>query len=218
MSKLGNRAHNPPTTSVGFGEDRILLILLATVARIRVTRICISTQTTILPYKSFYQIDHPLRTASTPSTETNFLFYFLFQVDLAKQYKQVNGNNRKQFVRDLVHNRRCERKQCVICRCAKVDCTKVGVVYGVQCPECKAPCIDETGGTLNVRIKEHLARKWVRSLSSPPSKRRIEMHDGNDFCVKCSFFPYALTFELYVSATKVFKAFCIATEKKRNQG
>ncbi|EYC06837.1 hypothetical protein Y032_0073g732 [Ancylostoma ceylanicum] len=123
-----------------------------------------------------------------------------------------NDNIKKQLVRNRLYDRECKTDHCIICPYGKVgDCTKVGVVYQIQCLECNALYIGETGRALSIRIKEHLASKRRRSLTSPLGKHRIEAHDGNDFCVKCNI----LTYEAEVSARKVLEAFWIATKNPR---
>ncbi|EYC37596.1 hypothetical protein Y032_0777g2278 [Ancylostoma ceylanicum] len=50
-----------------------------------------------------------------------------------------NDNIRTQLVRNRLYDRECKTEYCVICLYGKVDdCTKVGVVYQIQCLDCNA--------------------------------------------------------------------------------
>ena len=85
------------------------------------------------------------------------------------------------------------------------DCAKMGVVYQIECLNCRALYIGETGRTLSVRVKEHLASKRRRSLISALGRHRHEAHGGDDFDVKCTI----LTYEKDISARKALEAFWI---------
>ena len=87
------------------------------------------------------------------------------------------------------------------------DCAKSGIVYQIECLNCHALYIGETGRPLGVRINEHMASKRRRSLVSPLGKHRNEDHSGDDFDVKCTI----LAFETDVSARKTLEAAWILT-------
>ena len=84
----------------------------------------------------------------------------------------------------------------------------MGVVYQLECLECKAKYIGETGRVLSVRLKEHLAGKRRKSLVTPLGKHRSDAHDGNDFAVKCKI----LAFETDITARKILEAFWISAK------
>ena len=79
---------------------------------------------------------------------------------------------------------------------------KSGVVYQIECLDCHATYIGETGRLLNVRLKEHLAGKRRQSLVTPLGKHRREVHGGNDFDVMCII----LAIENEISARKALEA------------
>ncbi|EYC11702.1 hypothetical protein Y032_0050g2055 [Ancylostoma ceylanicum] len=117
-----------------------------------------------------------------------------------------NANIKKQLVRNRLYDRQCISEQCIVCPHGKEgDCAKVGVIYQLECLDCNALYIGETGRALNVRIKEHLASKRRGSLTTPLGRHRINAHCGNDFNVKCTI----LTCEAEISARKALEAFWI---------
>ena len=74
--------------------------------------------------------------------------------------------------------------------------------------KCSALYVGETGRTLSVRMKEHLASKRRKSLVSPLGKHRVEAHGGDDFDVKCTI----LTYEREIAARKALEAFWISAK------
>ena len=68
--------------------------------------------------------------------------------------------------------------------------------------------IGETGRTLGIRLKEHLTGKTKGNLMTPLGKHRAEVHNGNDFDVKCVI----LAHELEISARKALEAAFIRTK------
>ncbi|EYB87797.1 hypothetical protein Y032_0257g408 [Ancylostoma ceylanicum] len=123
-----------------------------------------------------------------------------------------NDNIKKQLVRNRLYDRECTTEHCVICPYGKVgDCSKLGVVYQIECLECHALYVGETGRVLSVRIKEHLASKRRGSLTSPLGRHKNEVHGGNDFGIKCNI----LTYETEVSARKALEAFWIAARNPK---
>ena len=120
-----------------------------------------------------------------------------------------NSNIKKQLVRNRLYDKECITDQCTICPYGKVgDCAKMGVVYQIECLTCSALYVGETSRTLSIRIKEHLASKRRKSLTSPLGKHRVEAHGGNDFEVKCTI----LTYESEISARKALEAFWISAK------
>ena len=117
-------------------------------------------------------------------------------------------NIRKQLVRNRLYDRACISRNCVICPYGRLgDCAKSGIVYQIECLNCHALYIGETGRPLGVRINEHMASKRRRSLVSPLGKHRNEDHSGDDFDVKCTI----LAFETDISARKTLEAAWILT-------
>ena len=118
-----------------------------------------------------------------------------------------SDNIKKRLVRNRLYDRFCISKECIICPYGKVgDCGKVGVIYQLECFECGATYIGETGRALGVRIKEHLANKRRISLNSPLGKHRHEVHGDKDYEVKCLI----LACETDTSARKTLEAFWIS--------
>ena len=70
-----------------------------------------------------------------------------------------------------------------------------------------ATYIGETGRTLAVRVKEHLASKRRGSLTAPLGRHKHETHGGDDYDVKCMILAY----EKETSARKVLEAFWITS-------
>ena len=102
-----------------------------------------------------------------------------------------SGNLKQQLVRNRLYDKSCNTRDCVVCPYGKIgDCGKSGVVYQIECLDCHAIYIGETGRPLFVRLKEHLASKRRRSLISPLGKHRSEDHSGNDFDIKCTILTY----------------------------
>ncbi|EYB97674.1 hypothetical protein Y032_0138g2050 [Ancylostoma ceylanicum] len=120
-----------------------------------------------------------------------------------------NDNIKKQLVRNRLYDRQCVSEHCIVCPHGKEgDCAKVGVIYQIECLDCHALYIGETGRALNVRVKEHLASKRRSSLISPLGRHRNVAHCGNDFDVKCTI----LTCEAEISARKALEAFWITVK------
>ena len=117
-------------------------------------------------------------------------------------------NIKKQLVRNRLYDRACNSRDCVVYPYGKLgDCADPGTVYQIECLECHALYIGETGRPLSVRINEHMASKRRKSLISPLGKHRNEDHNGNDFDVKCRI----LAFESDISARKTLEAAWILT-------
>ncbi|EYC15092.1 hypothetical protein Y032_0021g380 [Ancylostoma ceylanicum] len=120
-----------------------------------------------------------------------------------------NDNIRKQLVRNRLYDRQCVSEQCIVCPHGKEgDCAMIGVIYQMECLDCNALYIGETGRALHVRIKEHLASKRRGSLITPLGRHRYEAHCGNDFSVKCTI----LACEAEISARKALEAFWITVK------
>ncbi|EYB99831.1 hypothetical protein Y032_0119g793 [Ancylostoma ceylanicum] len=123
-----------------------------------------------------------------------------------------NDNIKKQLVRNRLYDKHCTTEQCVVCPHGNIgDCSKVGVVYQLECLSCHDLYIGETGRTLSVRIREHMATKRRGNLTSPLGRHKIEAHGGNDFDIKCKILAY----EDDISARKALEAAWIFT---RNPG
>ncbi|KAK6733433.1 hypothetical protein RB195_017272 [Necator americanus] len=121
-----------------------------------------------------------------------------------------NANIKSQLVRNRLYDRYCICERCVICPYGKTgDCTKIGVIYEIECLICNATYVGETGRNLGVRINEHMAGKRRKSLITPLGRHRHEAHNGNDYDVKCVI----LAHETEISARKTLEAFFIL---KRN--
>ena len=121
-----------------------------------------------------------------------------------------NDSMKKQLVRNRLYDTECILDECVICPYGKTgDCTKAGVVYRIECQTCHASYIGETGRMLGIRIKEHLAGKRRGTITTPLGKHKREVHDGNEFDVKCTI----LACEREISARKVLEAAFISAEK-----
>ena len=121
-------------------------------------------------------------------------------------------NVRKQLVHNRLYDKHCISEPCVVCPHGNVgDCAKVGVVYQLECLTCHDLYIGETGRTLSVRIKEHMATKRRGTLASPLGRHKIETHKGSDFDVRCKI----LALESEISARKALEAAWILT---RNPG
>ena len=123
-----------------------------------------------------------------------------------------NRNIKQRLVRNRLYDRACPSPSCVVCPYGTVgDCTKTGVVYQIECLDCHAIYIGETGRPLRVRLNEHLASKRRQSLVSPLGKHRREDHDGVDFNVMCII----LACEKEISARKALEAGWILTRNPR---
>ena len=119
-------------------------------------------------------------------------------------------NIKKRLVRNRLYDRYCVANPCVVCPFGRIgDCAKVGVVYQLECLSCGATYIGETGRTLAIRVKEHLASKRRCSLTAPLGKHRHEAHGGDDFEIKGSILAY----EKEVSARKLLEAFWISSRQ-----
>ena len=90
-------------------------------------------------------------------------------------------------------------------------CTKVGLIYQIECMTCQSTYIGEIGRLLNVRINEHLAGKRRENVGTPLVKHWKEDHCGADFDVKCTI----LAFETVISPRKALEA-CFS-EKAQNK-
>ncbi|EYC27722.1 hypothetical protein Y032_0008g148 [Ancylostoma ceylanicum] len=120
-----------------------------------------------------------------------------------------NDNIKRQLVRNRLYDTQCVLEQCVVCPQGKIgDCAKVGVVYQLECLACHSLYIGETGRMLSVRIKEHIAAKKRGKLTTPLGRHRIEVHDGDDFNIRCKILAY----ESEISARKALEAAWILTE------
>ncbi|EYC26999.1 hypothetical protein Y032_0009g466 [Ancylostoma ceylanicum] len=120
-----------------------------------------------------------------------------------------NDNIKKQLVRNRLYDRCCISEQCVVCPHGNTgDCAKVGVVYQIECLICHDLYIGETGRTLSIRIKEHMATKRRGNLTSPLGRHKVEVHNGNDFDVRCEI----LALESEISARKALEAAWIFTK------
>ena len=118
-------------------------------------------------------------------------------------------NIKKQLVRNRLYDKERITDQCTVCPYGRIgDCAKMGVVYQIECLTCNALYVGETGRTLSIRIREHLASKRRKSLTSPLGKHRIETHGGDDFDTKCTI----LTYEKEISARKALEAFWISAK------
>ena len=126
-----------------------------------------------------------------------------------------SGNLKQQLVRNRLYDMSCNTRDCVVCPYGKIgDCGKSGVVYQIECLDCHAIYIGETGRPLFVRLREHLASKRRRSLISPLGKHRSEDHSDNDFDIKCTI----LTYEDAISARKTLEAAFIFARKPKMNG
>ena len=118
-------------------------------------------------------------------------------------------NIKKRLVRNRLYDKYCTSNQCIICPYGNIgDCTKAGVIYQLECLLCNATYIGETGRSLGVRVKEHLASKRRGSLISALGRHKQEAHGGNDYNVKCTILAY----EPEISARKALEAFWIASK------
>ncbi|EYC06420.1 hypothetical protein Y032_0076g1051 [Ancylostoma ceylanicum] len=118
-----------------------------------------------------------------------------------------NNNIRSQLVRNRLYDRHCISEGCIVCPYGRTgDCAQSGVIYQLQCLACNATYIGETGRTLGVRAKEHMAGKRRGSLLTPLGRHKNESHHGSDFGVKCII----LAREADISARKTLEAFWIS--------
>ncbi|EYC13230.1 hypothetical protein Y032_0044g1047 [Ancylostoma ceylanicum] len=118
-----------------------------------------------------------------------------------------NENIRSQLVRNRLYDRQCISESCIVCPYGRTgDCAQMGVIYQLQCLTCSETYIGETGRTLGVRIKEHLADKRRGSLITPLGRHKHQSHGGEDFDVKCMI----LAHETETSARKTLEAFWIS--------
>ena len=103
---------------------------------------------------------------------------------------------------------------CVICPYGKTgDCAKFGIVYEIECLDCHATYIGETGRQLRVRVNEHLASKRRASMASPLGKHRKVDHNGNDYNIRCIILGY----ESKIAARKALEAaYILSREPKLN--
>ncbi|EYB97663.1 hypothetical protein Y032_0139g2150 [Ancylostoma ceylanicum] len=123
-----------------------------------------------------------------------------------------NDNIKRQLVRNRLYDRTCLSQRCVVCPYSRNgDYAKTGVIYQIECLNCHATYIGETGRPLHVRINEHLASKRRESLVTPLGKHRHEDHTGNDFDVRCTI----LAHEPDISARKTLEAFWISVRDPR---
>ena len=114
-----------------------------------------------------------------------------------------NDNLRKQLVRNRIYDTECISRGCVVCPSGKIgDCAKMGVVYELECQTCNAIYIGETGRALGVRVSEHLAGKRRGNVGSPLGKHKVEVHNGEEFEVKCKILEY----ETEIAARKALEA------------
>uniref|UniRef100_A0A7I5E7W2 Reverse transcriptase domain-containing protein n=1 Tax=Haemonchus contortus TaxID=6289 RepID=A0A7I5E7W2_HAECO len=131
------------------------------------------------------------------------------RADLANDVVLVNlprDNIKCHLIRNRLHNRAYSTNNCVICPFGKDgDCTQRGTVYQVQCSVCDGIYIGETGRMSGIRVKEHLAGKRRGSLFTPLGRHRVEVHQGNDFDIKCKILAY----ENEIGARKILEAFHI---------
>ena len=104
---------------------------------------------------------------------------------------------------------------CVICPYGKTgDCAKFGIVYEIECLDCHATYIGETGRQLSVRVNEHLASKRRASMASPLGKHRKVDHNGNDYNIRCIILGY----ESRIAARKALEAaYILSREPKLNE-
>uniref|UniRef100_A0A7I4Z6L7 Reverse transcriptase domain-containing protein n=1 Tax=Haemonchus contortus TaxID=6289 RepID=A0A7I4Z6L7_HAECO len=128
------------------------------------------------------------------------------RADLANDVVLVNlptDNIKRHLIRNRLYDRACSTNNCVICPFGKDgDCTRRGTVYQLQCSACDGIYIGETGRMLGIRVKEHLAGKRRGSLFTPLGKHRLEVHEGNDFDIKCKILAY----ENEIGARKILEA------------
>ena len=126
-----------------------------------------------------------------------------------------NDNLKKQLIRNRVYDVECISEPCIVCPYGKRgDCSKLGVVYQLECLSCNAVYIGETGRMLSIRVKEHMANKRKGNPGSPLGKHRIEEHRGDEFDVKCVI----LAFEADIAARKALEAAWIYTRKPSMNG
>ena len=72
------------------------------------------------------------------------------------------------------------------------------VIYETECITRSAQCVSETGRTLSVRMKKHLASERRKSLILPLDELKVKAHGRGDFEVGCTI----LTYERRTSAKK----------------
>ena len=121
-------------------------------------------------------------------------------------------NIKRQLVRNRLYDRTCISRDCVVCLYGREgDCANSGVVYQIECLNCHAFYIGETGRPLSVRVSEHMASKRRRSLVSPLGKHRQEDHNGSDFDVSCTI----LAIEHDTAARKTLEASWILARNPR---
>ena len=120
-----------------------------------------------------------------------------------------NDNIKKQLIRNRIYDTKCISEQCVVCPHGKIgDCAKLGVVYQLTCLDCNAIYIGETGRTLSIRVKEHVAGMKRANLRTPLGKHRAEAHNGSEFQIKCTI----LANESEISTRKALEAAWIYTK------
>ena len=147
---------------------------------------------------------------------TNEFKRCLIQAQLNQDVVLVNipaNSIKRQLVRNRLYDTDCITQNCVVCPNGRVgDCAKFGVVYELECLDCHATYIGETGRLLSIRVNEHLASKKRGSAVSPVGKHRAD-HGGNDFCVKCTI----LAHESKIAARKALEAsFILSRQPKMN--
>ena len=120
-----------------------------------------------------------------------------------------NDNIKKQLIRNRLYDVESISEDCIVCPHGRErDCAKLGVVYQLTCLECNAIYIGETGRTLSIRIKEHMAGLRRGNLRTPLGKHKNEIHNGSEFQVKCVILGY----ESDISARKALEAAWIYTK------
>ncbi|KAK6761217.1 hypothetical protein RB195_022327 [Necator americanus] len=93
-----------------------------------------------------------------------------------------NDSIKRQLARNRFYDRQCVSECCVVCPFGKAgDCTRIGVIYQIECLTCNAIYIGETGRMLNVRVKEHLAGKRRGSSTTPLGRHKNDKHEAINY-------------------------------------